>query len=386
AAGQDSALALESGRTLVFRLNGQVVASAPQPATLPEARVLTQASGCVVVGPGQLREAALFRDRIEYTCEMRLDPPHQPWTILSMPLAPGATVSVVHGTTEKDPQTSVLHAGGLSAASDLSQLRYLTVRSHLASFAVDIQPEGANGVSRDNWTALSHIARLRPSADTLDLIVSLAGARAQFPCGLSFKIILYAPPRPFEQVHPFVLMNYRYAYEKVRKFDFTGAPMPKKASEPRSVARTAYRKKTGWGWTRGADAVEIEENGVSAPLNSQGATSPRPAAFRVDLPPGHYYLTLNTGSATQPTGPMRVIVNGEERLPRLALDKGRFKAEILWVTSRQDHIEIAFEGLDGKPWRVNALTVSALSTLEEDFALTRKWRHLDAGAPAKGTQ
>jgi hypothetical protein len=74
---------------------------------------------------------------------------------------------------------------------------------------------------------------------------------------------------------------------------------------------------------------------------------------------------------------MDVTVNGEKKVTSFLLDKGRFKAELLWVTLREDHLDVQLNGVDGSAWSLNALTVSSLGTLNEDFTLTRPWWHFE---------
>jgi len=161
------------------------------------------------------------------------------------------------------------------------------------------------------------------------------------------------------------------------RLDFTSAPMPAKRSSPRSVGTQEHRKSVGYGWVGDTNGLELGADKMPLSIHREFVTSSQPGRFRVDVPAGHYYLTLNIGRASAPVGPMSVTVNGRRRLTDLRLDAGRFKAELRWVTSKQDHLDIRFEG---SPWQIAGLTVSSLGTLGEDFAMTRKWWHL--GVPA----
>ncbi len=215
----------------------------------------------------------------------------------------------------------------------------------------------------------------------LELRAALPGG---YPARLRLKFIFYAPPRPFRELHPYVLMNYRYAFEKAVRIDFTDVPAPVKKNKSgrwRTIATQPYSRDAGCGWLGDSGHLNARSAPPLEPPHGGSVGAHRPGRFRIDVPPGHYYLTLNAGDPDGALGPMSVRVNGAPRVEHWRLDPGRFDARLLWIISSRDHIEIEFQGIDGAPWRINGLTLSALGTLAEDFTLTRPWWHLPTPDP-----
>jgi len=377
---------------VAIRLADQTIARAQLPEGFEPSRLVRQKGGCTAVGPKCRQEWALFDDRLEYTFQLQLDRPIKPWCVLELPLPERAGAAVVHGTFEQPPRTTEIRGDcpdfrasengtvplrppgkTKGNAGQIEMVRFITVQGPAASYALDTQPAGAMGEDPGNTAGVMRAVVCCRAPGGLVLRAVLPGA---YPARMRLKFIFYAPPRPFPELHPFVLMNYRYAFEKALKLDFTAAPMPKKRDEPRSVGTQPYGKKAGYGWLGDTGQLELSRTSLRQPLYGDYVGSRRPGRFRIDVPPGHYYLPLNVGRADGPAGPMRVLVDGQPRIERLALEPGRFKAELLWITTGQDHLEIEFQGLDGAAWQIGALTLSAVGTLGDDFTLTRAWWHL----------
>jgi len=354
-----------------IKLNDCSIAVAKTPEAIRDLRVIREKNGFTGLASAGRQEAAVFDDRLEYTYDFRFQPRVQPWTVLFLPLTDDATVTLVHGNFEKPPKTSA------ASESPIPMVRFITVRTAATTFSLDTQPAGCMGEDPADAASIMRTLTCRRVRGGMEIRVALKGSRASYPARMRAKFIFYADGRSFRDVHPFIIMNYRYAFEKAVKLDFTRAPMPKKAYLPRSVRMQPHDRSVGYGWVSDPKALEIKATSLRQPIYGDCVTSNKPGRFRVDVPPGHYYLTLNLGSADNPTGPMRVSVNGRERISRFSLPRGRFKAEVLWVVSRQDHLDIEFDGLDGTPWRIGALTVSSLGTLNEDFTLTRSWWHFE---------
>jgi len=376
-AGAQGPFSIHTDQGLEIRCQGQTIARCGMPEGFAPPRIESRPAGAVASGDDWRLEAALFPERLEYTVEFQLEPPQKPWCVLWLPLTAEAKASIVHGSFEREPKTSEI---GLSSAKkakrgseSIETVRVITVESPGLRYALDTQPTGAMGESPGNSAGVMRSLVCCPTSDSLELRCVLPGSH---PARFRAKFIFYAPPRPFAEVHPFVLMNYRHAFEKVVKLDFSGGPKPKKSYARRPVGTQVYRPKTGYGWLSDTESLKLHGSAGRPPLYGEHVSSQKPGRFRIDLPPGHYYLTLNFGDPGGPVGPLRVLVNGEERIERLSLSPGRYRAELLWVTSDRDHLEIELQGLDGAAWQISALTVSALGTLDEDFTLTRPWWHL----------
>ena len=376
AIGAESPFSIHTDQGLEIRCQGQTIARAGMPAGLSVPRIAPQPSGGVAAGEGWRLELAAFADRLEYTVEFQLPPPQKPWCVLHLPLPEKGKASIVHGTFEREPQTTTIsqRAAGKSprAADSISMVRFITVDAPGLSYALDTQPRGAMGDTPADSAGVMRALVCCPVNDGLELRCVLPGSH---PACFRAKLIFYAPPSAFERLHPFRLMNYRHAFEKVVKLAFSSGPKPKKPYERRPVGVQAYRSKTGYGWLGTTEDLKLQSCSTSVPLYGAHVGSQQPGRFRIDLPPGHYYLTLNFGDPDGPVGPLRVLVNGQPQIERLALPSGRYRAELLWITSDRDHLQIEFQGLDGAAWQISALTVSALGTLGEDFTLTRPWWH-----------
>lgn len=364
---------------LDVELHGRTIAHIGTPKGMQDLRLIREANGITRLGSQGRQEAALFDDRLEYTYGFRLGPPVEPWAVMFLPAAQGDKASVVHGSFERPPKTTTVAGSDLLEGEGgvITKVRYITVNGESRCFSLDTQPAGAMGEDPADMTSVMRAVTCQVKRGGLEIRAALTGSRASHPASMKAKFIFYADGRSFRDVHPFIIMNYRYAFEKVVKLDFTRAPMPKKSYLPRSVQTEAYDATLGYGWLSGRDSLEIKETSLRVPLYGDLVTSRKPGRFRIDASPGHYYLALSFGNADGPVGPMRVSVNGEEHLERFALDRGRFRAEILWITSAQDHLDISFGGLDDGPWQISAVTVSSLGTLNEDFTLTRPWWHFE---------
>ena len=363
--------AVEPGDGFTVRLDGLRIATAGTPKAFAQARLTPEKNGYTAVAAAGRLELAAVEGQLEYTYDYQLGPRVEPWSVLFVPLGKDDSAEVVHGSFEKQPKKRTLLGSDLThdGEAGIPLVRYLVVRREGRTFSLDTQPAGCMDDQTDATSPMRTLA-CWPVKGGLEIRATLRGSRASYPATMRAKFIFYADGRGFRQVHPFVIMNYRYAFEKVLKLDFTRAAMPKKAHMPRSVGTQAYAQSAGYGWASDPAALELRHTSLAAPLYGEFIASRAPGRFRIDLPPGHYYLTLNLGSADGPTGPMGVTVNGERRLTEFTLPPGRFKAEVMWVTSKQDHVDVRF---DGAAWQINALTVSSLGTLNEDFALTRPW-------------
>ena len=359
-----------------LRLDGQVVIEHTHPLAYPRARAVPEKGGLTVGDEqaGMRAEIAWAAQRAELTWSYGLPAPATQEMIVRVPLPENATVTVVHATRDKRPRTVILQAGQRPADATFSLPRFVTVVLPDGSgFAVDPLPMGVWGLTGAAHDAQDRGLAMRFEDDGLLLSFFIAPTYQRWRATLRGKLAIHAQPVTYSAVHPWQYANYRYGFERVVKIGFTSAPMPKKAYERRSVTNDKYSAERGYGWVEGAEHVSIRATGVDGIVYRDRAEGPAPAVFRVDVPAGHYYLTLNFGSAEAATGPLTVSVNGRRRLTDFSLDKGRFRAVPLWVTTRSDQVRIRIEGVNGGNWQLNALTLSALGTLNEDYTLTRSW-------------
>ena len=370
---------VDAKEPFLLKLNGRVVAVAETPEVFAGTRLVSESAGLSALGEKHRQEIALFDDRLEYTYEFQFRGPVAPWRIMLIPLGAGDEAEIVHGTYEKEPKTQTLRAADLPADMpepakvDFKLVRYIRVKTAAGAWSLDCWPRGAMGFVSSDAASVLTCMDVRAVPGGVELRAALRGSRASYNARMREKFIFYADGRGYRDVHPFIDMNYRFAFEKVVRLDFSGAPMPKKKQGHLPFGVQAYDKAVGYGWLSDTAALKLTRSSLGAKLVGERIESTQPGRFRIDLPPGHYYVTLNLGSADAATGPMSVSVNGEAKLTNVHLDKGRFRAEVFWVTSTQDCLELRFQGADGDAWSADALTVSSLGTLNEDFTLTRPW-------------
>lgn len=359
-----------------IELDGRVVARQRDPGSFRGVKVIKERDGGFTVLAEDLRkEFARSPGKAEFTFRYYLRWPDKGVATVLFPMSKDTKATLVHGRLDRPPQTATIAGESLARAEKTYALpRYVTITEKGRTVSIDTYPSGAWGESAAAHDAPHRTMSCRLRPEGIEIVLAPVPTYAKWDAALYGKMVFYADGRPFEAVHVFNVSNYRYGFVRVVKLDFTNAPQPKKSYERRSVRADVYNDKTGYGWLKGAEDIRITTTSLDAKIHGAYAASKKPATFRMDVPPGHYYLTLNIGSADGPTGPMRVRVNGEERIPRLALKRGRYRAEILWVVSRRDYMKVSFEGLDNAPWQINALTLSTLGSLNEDYTLTRsRW-------------
>ena len=377
----------------VIKLNGVPVAHTKDPKTDPKARIIREKQGFTVVGKGVRKEYAIFDDRLEYTFDFALPPPATQALSILLPLPKGATAAVRHGRTHPaPPKKMIYHAGKLSGGKALKHdavgpaapdvggsnavfpLRYITVKTDSYSLSVDVQPAGANSEDPSYAESPLRIFACRQVEQGAEIVARIPRGYSSYCAHLKGKIIFYGDGRPFETVHPFAFANEYGPLEKYVWLDFSNRKQKRK-SHPTVVGTGSYDAKKKYGWASDASDLKLVSTDLESVIYGTFVTSARPAKFRIAAPPGYYYLTLNIGNADGRTGPFRVNVNGEERLKRIALEKGRFRNELLLLKTTGPPIEIEPAGIGGASWLLNGLAVEPLGTLNEDFVFTRPWWH-----------
>lgn len=363
-----------------LRLREQLVLEQTHPRVVADCRTHSSASGLSVRAPGagMRAEIAWMQERAELTWSYDLQAPSVEAMQVRIPLPTDATVTVVHGGRDKRPQRTAIGPTERDAAMTFSLPRFITISLGDGSgFSVDPLPMGVWGLTGAALDAQDRGTTLRLEGEALVLAFAIPPVYQTWRATLRGKLAVYPAPEAYDDIHPYQYANYRYGFERVVKIAFTTAPMPRKASARRSLSNEPYAPARGYGWSAGAENVTIDDTGVDGKVYGERAESQQPASFRIDAAPGHYYLTLNVGSLTEATGPFAVTVNGETRLQSLSLPKGRFQALPMWVTSTGDHLSIGLSGTQGGAWQLNALTLSALGTLNEDYTLTGSWWHIE---------
>ena len=403
--GSRAALGAEKGRFsvspeagFVIKLAGRPVAIPRDPKAYPHADIRKEASGFSVTGEGLRKEYAVFDDRLEFTFDFTLPAPAEQALTILLPLSDGATARVTHGRTHPAPPAELVYRAGqpgdgqalqfdgigpapagVSGANAVFPLRYVTVKAPDGALSVDVQPAGANSEDPSYAESPLRIFACRQTPEGAEIVARIPRGYFQYGGHLKGKIIFYADGRPFESVHPFAFANEYSGFERYVAVDFSNRPQARK-SDPDVFGATPYDGRRKYGWLSDVSALTVVSTSLNALVHGTYIVSASPGKFRIDAPPGYYYLTLNIGNADGGTGPFRVRVNGEERLKRVALDKGRFRNEVLLVKTAAPYIELELEGYEGAPWLLNGLVLQPLGTLNEDFVFTRPWWNFEGRA------
>ena len=359
-----------------LRADQRVLFEQQHPQEYVAAQVLTEPAGFTAVdgNVGLRAELAWTETAAELTWSYALAAPSSGKMTIRIPLPESATVVVVHGTRDKRPKTQTVPPGQRGGKHSFSLPRFLTITMPDGTgFAIDPLPMGVWGLTGAAHDGQDRGMSMALAPDAVTLCFYITPTYQKWRATLRGKLVAYAAPIMYDSVHPWQTANYRYAFERVVKIGFTTAPMPKKAYERRSVTDNSYSAEQGYGWVAGAVGLSVQDTGVTGQVYRDRVEGNAPATFRVDIPPGHYYITLNFGSADADTGPLDVRVNGKQEVSGLRLEEGRFRAVPLWVTTPKDHILVQLQSSAGGRWQINALTVSALGTLNEDYTLTRSW-------------
>lgn len=374
--GADAGFDVAHDNGFALTLEGRRVAEQRHPRPCPQARLVPEDGGMTLLDPeqGVRVEVASTPERAELTWSYDLPAPSNAAMTVRFPLPEAATVTVVHGARDKAPARTIVPPDRRTAEVALGLPRLLVVTLPDGSgLTIDTLPMGVWGLTGGAHDAQSSGMAIRFEPDAVAVSFRIAPAYEAWRATLRGKVVVYSRPLEYDRLHPWQQANYRYGFEPVRRIAFSTAPPPRKPHERRPVAAEPYTPERGWGWLEGLAGVTIEATGVEGAVYGSRASGSAPAVFRIDIPAGHYYLTLNVGSATAATGPLTVHVNGEDRLAGFKLEPGRFRALPLWVTSHGDAIDIGFSAAAGAQWQVNALTLSAMGTLNEDYTLTRPW-------------
>ena len=391
AAGAAKGFAVDPKNGFVIKLNGAPVAHPTDPKRDPKAKIIREKVGFTVLGDGIRKEYAIFEDRLEYTFDFALPAPAKESLSIVLPLPKGATATVTHGRTHPAPPKKIVYLAGKPVAAkklefDVSgpsppdiggegavfPLRYVTVKTDSYALAVDVHPAGAGSEDPSYAESPLRIFSCRQTERGVEIVAKIPAGYSQYRAHLQGKIIFYADGRAFEKVHPFAYANEYGALEKYVWLDFTNGPGKGKGYAAPCAAEP-YEKGRKYGWVGATSELELKSTTLKSAIHGTYITSRRANSFRVDAPPGYYYVTLNFGNADGPTGPLRVSVNDRERLARVELKKGRFRNELLLVKTDRPGIEIELSGIGGAPWLLNGLAVEPLGTLNEDFVFTRPW-------------
>lgn len=379
-----------------IRIGEHVAARMSDPIVDETARVITAVNGFTVAGPNVRKEFAVFDDRLEFTYDFALDHPHGNALVIFLPLPEEATARITHGRTypappkhltvrsgeetaersNYDPTRSIVGPAppADAAAGALFPLRYVSIEAPGYALSVDVHPAGACSEEPSYAEMPLRMFAVTPFADGIRISAAIPAGYSGYPGRIKGKIIFYADGRSFEQVHPFAYADEYGRLEKALQLDFSPRPQ-RRRDDPRVFATETYDAQRGHGWLSDPAALILNSTSLDAVIHGSYITSEQPGRFRLDLPPGYYFLTLNFGNADGATGPMRVTVNGELRLPSVRLDSGRFRNEAVLITTHDGIISIELEGLDGAAWLLCGLSVDVLGTLNEDFIFTRPWWH-----------
>lgn len=394
-AGQTMQFNVNPDENFRISLGDSVAAILKDPRTDPSARIIPEKNGFTVLGDHIRKEFALFEDRLEYTFDFSLPAPSSHALSVLLPLPKGAQATVWHGRTHPAPPQKIVCIGGklpegkdhhydeggptppaVAGQGAFFPVRYIVIDGPGRAFSVDTHPAGACSEDPSYAESPLRISSCRQTDAGMEIVLSIPGGYVGFPARLKGKLIFYADARPFEQVHPFAYASEYGTLEKCLSLDFTNRPQQRK-SDPTVTGTEPYRGETKYGWVSDTASLKIVATSLQALIHGAFVTSTQPARFRIDAPPGYYYLTLNFGNADGPSGLFRVKVNGEERLNRFELAPGRFKNVPLLVKTTSSTIEIALEGINGGSWVLNGLTLEPLGTLNEDFIFTRPWWHFE---------
>lgn len=374
AAEYPGAFNVDPAHGFAVTLRGTVVAIPTDPRNDPTAKVVTEKNGLTVLGDGIRKEFAFFEDRLEYTFDFAMPPAASREMTLLLRLPAEAAATIVSGRTYTMPREKTTvraqELAGIKAGTSYAPVQYVTVRTPAYTLSVDTFPAGAGSEDPSYAESPLRIFSARPTPNGVEIVASVYAGYSGFGSHIKGKIIFYSDGRPYEQAHPFIWANEYGALEKTLQLAF--APKARKNGLPVGGAEE-YSPARKHGWTSGVAALKLHSTALSSPLHGSFIASSEPATFRIDTPPGYYYLTLNFGNAEGPAGPFQVKVNGVVRLPRVELGQGRYANESLLLMTASPAIEIEFQGLDGGSWLLDGLVLEPLGTLEEDFTFTRPW-------------
>ncbi len=383
--------------TSSIRLGDRIIARISDPIADAKARTVQAEAGFTIAGEGIRKEFAFFDDRMEFTFDYFMNKPKGKSLVIFLPLPNDAEATIIHGRTHPSPPQKVKVKGGEqsmarsdyefkygitgpmpppdAAAGALFPLRYVTMKTDSFALSVDVHPAGANSEDPSYAETPLRIFSATPMKNGIRITAAIASGYSQFPGHLKGKVVLYPDGRSFEQVHPFAFANEYGALEKFIRLDFSKGPQKRK-SDPLLFGAAAYSKTAGFGWTTDTALLQVKSTTNRSVIHGSFITSKAPGSFRIDAPPGHYFLTLNFGNADGPSGPFRVRVNCEELQKRIQLGKARFRNESLLLNATSGSIEIELEGLDNAAWLLNALTLEPLGTMNEDYVFSRRWWNL----------
>lgn len=383
-----------SSETSSIKLGDQIITRISDPIADAKARTVQAESGFTISGERIRKEFAFFDDRMEFTFDYSMNKPKGKSLVLFLPLPKHAEATIIHGRTHPSPPQKVSIKGGEqskarsnyefkygitgptpppdAAAGALFPLRYVTIKTGSYALSVDVHPAGANSEDPSYAETPLRIFSATPMKNGIKITAGISMGYSAFPGHIKGKMTFYPDGRSFERVHPFAFANEYGALEKFVRLDFSNGPQKRK-SDPHLFGASVYSKATGFGWTTDTAHLEVKSTTNRSAIHGSFITSKTPASFRIDAPPGHYFLTLNFGNADGPAGPFRVHVNGEERLKRIQLGEGRFKNESLLLKATSGTIEIHLEGLDNAAWLLNGLTLEPLGTLNEDYVFSKSW-------------
>lgn len=357
---------------LVIRVDGQVVVQRRQWLTVEPGGELLETNGIQQRRGDRLREElGIHGDTLEYT--FRIELPARDETqieTLFLPLVPGATARVSHGSYRKTRTTTVTP---LDQAEDVRSKSDEVIR--FARFVQVIEPDGG-GYSLDLDPA-------GPRQDLSDFDAPIRQARVQSAPGglwlhyqrednlwgggqLNGKMMVYPNSVAYESLHSSDRSGYKMPMPLFKALDFT--PRQRSRSGER-VGRENYNKQTGYGFITGGQKAQLVQRSGRG-YHDDSINSRQPAVFRVDCLPGDYFVTAIVGDAEQSTGPMSIVVNGKACVVNERIPAGRHEQFIFSVDARDGVILLELTGL---PWRLNALTISTAMLNHEDFSLRRDW-------------
>lgn len=178
------------------------------------------------------------------------------------------------------------------------------------------------------------------------------------------KVIVYDRKVQFEDIHS----TNRHSYTTLNaEHAFVFGMRPGKNRT--SVGTDLYSESVGYGWESNT-GISLDSDRSSRLMTAGRVYSNREGRFLVDVKNGTYLVNLSFGAPDWETGPFDLSVNGEKKLTDLHTDKGVYSSVTTWVRVIDGQVKLE---LSGGPWSLNAIGLSTLGYMSEDYEWSRDW-------------